>query len=185
MLFRPLLLLTTLAFVLPSHAQFDSSFVRTRLLNNADSLTYAFKTRDWEIYTRYTNPAMIGALGGKREFITYVSEMFSNVPATAWKKYQPGKILQVVRVGKDLQAVIELQSIIEWQGMRATTTDYLIAESWTEGYTWTFFDSQGGRAASTIILPTLSEQLIIPEKIEKVEPLEEQNRPPLKPKTGQ
>jgi hypothetical protein len=185
MLNRLVLLSMLLFFLSPLKAQFDTSYVKTRLLNNADSLAYAFKTRNWDIYTRYTNPSMIGALGGKQAFISYISDMFGTVPVSAWKKYQPGRVLQVIRAGKDLQAVIELHSVIEWQGMRATTTDYLVAESWTEGYTWTFFDSQGDPKASKIILPTLSEQLIIPAKIEKVEPLEEQNRPPLKPKTGQ
>jgi hypothetical protein len=137
----------------------------------ADSLVLGFKTRDWELYSRYSNPTVIGAMGGKYEFIVLVRDMFSKVPDSAWKKYEAGKILQVVRNGKDLQGIIELQSVLEWQGVRVTSTAYMVAESWNNGYTWTFFDSQGDINDARVIIPTLSHELVIPEKKEIMEPL--------------
>lgn len=154
-----------------SLAQFDSSFIKMNIRHCADSLTYGFKTRNWEVFTRYSYPAMIGTLGGTKEFIAYISDMFSQVPDSAWKKYEAGKILQVIKTGGDFQTIIELNSIIEWQGVRITTTSHLVGESWDGGMFWTFFDSQGDVNAAKMIKPDLSEQLIIPKREEKTEPL--------------
>jgi len=154
-----------------SQAQFDTSFIKTNILHCADSLTYGFRTKNWDIFTRYSYPAMVGSFGGVKEFSTYISQVFSQVPDTAWKRYEPGKILQVIKTGGDYQTIIELKTIIEWQSNRITTTSHLIGESWDGGMFWTFFDSQGDRAAARLIKPDLSDQLIIPQREEKREPL--------------
>ena len=154
-----------------SQAQFDTSFIKKNIRHCADSLTYAFKTKDWRIFTRYSYPALVASLGGSGEFSTYIANIFSQVPDTAWKKYEAGKILQVIKTGGDYQAIIELKTIIEWQGNRITSTSHLIGESWDGGMFWTFFDSQGDVRAAKLIKPDLSEQLIVPEREETKEPL--------------
>jgi hypothetical protein len=108
-------------------------------------------------------------MGGKNEFMKYMAMMFEPIPDSAWKQYEPGKILQVIKTEGDLQAVIELKSIIDWQGRRITTVSHLIGESWDGGLFWTFFDSGDNRNSAILIKPDLSEELIIPQKIEKVE----------------
>jgi len=154
-----------------SRAQFDTAFAKASIRRCADSLVYGFKTRDWELFTRYSYPALIGSIGGKAEFINYISQMFMQIPDSAWKKYETGTILQVVKTPGDLQTVIEFKSLIEWQGNRITTTSYMVGESWDGGLFWTFFDSQNDVAIAKLIKPDLSEQLIIPKKNEKVERL--------------
>ena len=103
--------------------------------------------------------------------MNYIGQMFMQMPDSAWKKYEPGNILQVVKTAGDLQAVIEFNSVSEWQGNRVTTTSYMVGESWDGGLFWTFFDSQNDVAIAKIIKPDLSEQLIIPPKNQKVERL--------------
>jgi hypothetical protein len=93
------------------------------------------------------------------------------IPDSAWKKYDAGKILQIIKAGNDLQTIIELNSVIEWQGRRITTTSHLVGESWDGGMFWTFFDSQNDVMAAKQINPNLSTTLIIPKKNEKVEML--------------
>jgi len=154
-----------------SQAQFDTIFIKNNIRHCADSLTYAFKAKDWRIFTRYTYPALVGSLGGSGEFSTYISNIFSQIPDTAWKKYEAGKILQVIKTGGDYQAIIELKTIIEWQGNRITSTSHLIGESWDGGMFWTFFDSQGDVRAAKLIKPDLNEELIIPAREETKEPL--------------
>jgi hypothetical protein len=156
-----------------SHAQFDTAFAKASIRRCADSLTYGFKIKNWELFTRYSYPALIGSFGGKTEFMKYIAMMFSPVPDSAWKQYEPGKILQIIKTGGDLQTVVELKSVIEWQGRRISTTSHLIGESWDGGMFWTFFDSEGDRAAAMLIKPDLSEQLTIPIKNEKAEPVSE------------
>lgn len=159
-------------YSLCGNAQFDISFARQNILRCADSLTQAFKAKDWEKFARYSYPAMIGAMGGKKEFIRQVSQTFMQVPETAWKKYEKGKILQVVKTSNDLEALIELHSVIEWQGTRLLSNSCLIASSWDGGLFWTFFDSQGDRNAAKAIKPDLSNKLMIPAKNEKTEPMD-------------
>jgi hypothetical protein len=164
-----------------SQAQFDTSFIKANIRRCADSLASGFKTRNWELFTRYSYPAMVGTMGGQKEFSTYIEEAFSKLPDSAWKKYEPGKISQVIKTGNDFQAVVELNTILEWQGIKVTATDQLIGESWDGGMFWTFFDSQGDVNAARLINPGLSKQLIIPPKTELKEMLTE----PAKVKSNQ
>lgn len=160
-----------------SHAQFDTAFAKASIRRCADSLVAGFKTKNWELFTRYSYPALIGSMGGKKEFMNYMAMMFSLIPDSAWKQYEPGRILQVIKTGGDLQTVLELNSVIEWQGRRISTVSHLIGESWDGGLFWTFFDSEGDRTSAMLIKPDLSEQLIIPPKKEKEEPLPASPKP--------
>jgi hypothetical protein len=154
-----------------SWSQFDTSFAKNNIRHCADSLASAFKSKNWELFSLYTSPELIGTMGGKNEFIKYIDMMFSPIPDSAWKKFEPGMILQVIKSAGDLQTVIELKSIIEWQGNRTTTVSHLIGESWDGGLFWTFFDSGDDKSAAMQIKPDLSDQLIVPKKIENTEPI--------------
>ncbi len=157
--------------ILCSRAQFDTSFAKANMRRCADSLVYGFKTRDPELFTRYTYPALIGSMGGKDAYIRYISKVFMQIPDSAWKSYETGNILQVVKTARDLQTVIEFKSVIEWNGKRIRTTSYMVGESWNGGLYWTFFDAQNDVMIARQIKPDLSEQLVIPPKNEKVERL--------------
>jgi hypothetical protein len=163
-----------------ANAQFDSSFVKSQISKCADSLAFGFRTRNWDVFARYSNPAMIGTMGGVDAFKQFLSSTFSTIPQNAWKQYKPGSILQVVKSGADLQCVIELNSILEVEDKRVTSKSHLIGQSWDGGIFWTFFDSQNDRVAAKQIKPDLSEVIVIPAKVEdKVDPV---TRPsPLKP----
>lgn len=150
-------------------AQFDTSFIRKNIKQCADSMVHSFKSRNWEKFTRYSYPSVVASLGGAKEFSEYIGNMFSQIPDSAWKKYETGKVLQVIKTDGDYQAIIELKTIIEWDGTRTKATSHLIGESWDGGMFWTFFDSQGDRSAAKQIKPDLSDALIIPPRDEKRE----------------
>lgn len=152
-------------------AQFDSIFIQKNIRHCADSLTLGFRTANWDLFTRYSYPAMVASLGGTKEFSNYISQMFSQVPASAWKKYEPGKILQVLKTGRDYQAIIELNAVLEWEGKLVTSTSHLVGSSWDGGMFWTFFDSQGDVRAARQIMPELDPQLVIPKREEIKTPL--------------
>ena len=171
MIKRLYILLFFLFFFTASYSQFDTAFAKTNIRKCADSLTYGFKTKNWEVFTRYSNPALIGSLGGIKEFMNYMAMMFAPIPDIAWKQYEPGKILQVIKTEGELQAVIELKSVLNWEGRRITTISHLIGQSWDGGLFWTFFDSEGDRTAALVIKPDLSEKLVIPQKKETAEPI--------------
>ena len=163
------ILIFLLLLVGTSRAQFDTSFAKANIRSCTDSLVKAFKTKDWVLFARYSYPALIGSMGGTDAFISYVSTTLGQIPESAWKKYETGRILQVIKTAGDLQAIVEINSVVEWQGKRISSTHHLIAESWDGGLFWTFFDSQNDPIASTFIKPDLSADLVIPKKVEKVE----------------
>lgn len=176
MIKRFIISLSFIFFFCSIHAQFDTTFAKSNIRRCADSLTQAFKTKNWELFTRYSYPALIGTMGGKSEFIQYISLMFSQIPDSAWKQYEPGNILQVIKTGGDLQTVIELKSVLVWEGNRITTVSHLVGESWDGGLFWTFFDSGGDRTSAQLYKPDLNEQIIIPSKFEKSEPIPSQQK---------
>ena len=174
--------LITIALLMPGavNAQFDSSFVRGNLIKCADSMAWGFRARNWEVFARYTNPAIIGSMGGKAEFINFTTGVFGQIPDSSWKVYKPGKVLQLVKSGNDFQSIIELNSVIEWEGRRITAVNHLVGQSWDGGVFWTFFDSQNSQKSATQIKPDLSPDLVVPAKVpEKVEPIRPAS--PLKP----
>lgn len=163
------------------NAQFDTVAVKANMIKCADSMAYGFKTRNWEVFARYTNPSVIGIMGGKAEYVNFITGVFGEVPDSAWKVYQPGKILQLIRTSpSDFQSVVELNSVIVWEGRRITAVTHLVGQSWDGGLFWTFFDSQNSRKSAVQIKPDLSPDLVIPEKVrENVELLYSPS--PLKP----
>ncbi len=152
-------------------SQLDTAFVRQRIRQCADSLATGFLRSDWDLFARYTYPPLIGAIGGKDAFVSKMKESFDEIPDSSWKRYEPGKVLQVIKTPMDIQAVVELHSLIEWRGLRITSTHHLIAESWNGGQHWTFFDSQNDIEKTQQIKRDLSPLLQIPPKQEKVEAL--------------
>ncbi len=175
-----LMLVLVLLVASEVNAQFDSSFVKSQILKCADSLADGFRTRNWDLFARYSNPAMIGTMGGKEEFTRIIAAMFGDIPDNSWKLYKPGQVLQVIKSGADYQCVIEMNSIIEVDGKRVTAKSHLVGQSWDGGIFWTFFDSQNNVLSARQIKPDLSDEIVIPAKVpDKVEPI---TRPsPLKP----
>ena len=153
-----------------SYAQIDTFFVKHNIHRCADSLAHAFKTKNWDLFTTYSYPALIGSLGGVRKFKEYIQETLSVAPDSAWKQYEPGKILQIVKTNRDIQAIIELHTRIAMDSMQISTTTYLVGESWN-GLHWTFFDSRGDRNIALTVKPDLSPELVIPRKKENLESL--------------
>lgn len=184
---RRLLPVLALFATISSHAQFDSSFVKSQISKCADSLAYGFRARNWDVFARYSNPAMIGAMGGLDAFKQVLSSTLSVVPENGWKLYKPGTILQVVKSGSDMQCVVELNSILEVEDKLITSKSHLVGQSWDGGIFWTFFDSQNDRVAAKQIKPDLSEQIVIPAKVEdKMDPVTRPSplKPPVPPSKG-
>jgi len=181
MIKRIYILLSFCSFAMAGKAQFDTSFAKKNIRICADSLAYGFRFRNWDVFARYSNPSMIGMIGGTEAFKQYVAQSFTGVPDSAFKVYKTGKILQVIKTAADMQALIELHSVVEWQNRRITTVSIMIGQSWDGGLFWTFFDSQNDAGMSKAIKPNLSDQLIIPARNEKAEQLNPAT-PPNSPK---
>jgi len=170
MLKKPVIIILTCFWFISASAQLDTFFVKQNIHRCADSLAHAFKTKNWDLFTTYSYPALIGSLGGVQKFKEYIQETLSAAPDSAWKQYEPGKILQIVKTAKDIQTVIELHTRIAMDSMQISTTTYMVGESWNGGQHWTFFDSRGDRSIALTVKPDLSPELVIPSRKEKLEP---------------
>jgi hypothetical protein len=94
------------------------------------------------------------------------------IPDTAIKSIGVGKILQVVKTDQDHQCVVEQNMLMEMQGMRLSSTTYLVGESLNGGKSWTFFDaSTGGAVKPTDLKPNLSPEIKVPEKKQDMKPM--------------
>lgn len=150
--------------------QFDTAYAKSRIRACADSFTMGYLTKNWDLYTRFSYAPLVAKVGGAATYIAIINETRIQTPDSCWKKYEPGSVIQVIKTEGDMQAVIELNSILEFNGERTTTTSHLIAESWDAGYFWTFFDPLNDSSLARFVKPDLSPSIVIPQKKEKTEP---------------
>ncbi|MBL0153740.1 MAG: hypothetical protein IPP93_09705 [Chitinophagaceae bacterium] len=151
--------------------QFDTAYTKNRIRICADSFAMGYLTKNWPLYTRFSYPPLVAKMGGAAEFQSIIRDARTQIPDSCWKKYEPGAVLQVLKTEGDMQAIIELNSILEYNDVRITATSHLVAESWDAGYFWTFFDPLNDSTLARFIKPDLSPSLHIPERKEKMEPL--------------
>ncbi len=138
------------------------------IYRSADSMMAAFKRKDWPTFARYNHPAMMKMMGGRQAFASFIGEQMKQIPDTAIKKLETGKILQVIKTDKDQQCVIEQKMEMHLEGATISNTTYLIGESLDGGKNWTFFDASTKALAPKDIKPDISPELKIPEKKQEV-----------------
>lgn len=148
-----------------------ASEAEKNIYRSSDSMMAAFKRHDWQTFVKYNHPAMTKMMGGHEAFASFIAQQMKQIPDTAIKLLETGKILQIVRTTKDLQCVIEQNMEMRLEGNRITQTSYLVGESLDVGKSWTFFDASVSSLPPATIKPDLSPQLKIPAKRRNVEKL--------------
>jgi hypothetical protein len=142
------------------------------IYRSADSMMTAFKQKDWATFASYNHPAMVKMMGGPDAMVNMIAQQMKQIPDTAIKSIGVGKILQVVKTDQDHQCVVEQNMLMEMQGMRLSSTTYLVGESLNGGKSWTFFDaSTGGAVKPTDLKPNLSPEIKVPEKKQDMKPM--------------
>jgi len=143
--------------------------VEENIYRSGDSMMQAFKAKDWATFAKYNHPTMLKMMGGEQSFIDLLSSQMEQIPDSSIKKLDMGKILQVVKTNTDHQCVVEQNMLMEMDGMRVTSTTYLVGESLNGGKSWTFFDaSNSEQVKPTDIKPNLSAEIKVPQKKQDV-----------------
>lgn len=146
-------------------ARVPANETEAAIYKSADSMTTAFKNRDWKTFVLFTHPAMVRVMGGADGLAFMVQQQMQEVPDSVLKRARIDKVLQVEKVDDELQCVVEENIVMEMDGKRITSTTYLIGESLNQGKSWTFFDaSNTGQIKPLDIKPNLSPGLKIPAK---------------------
>lgn len=167
------LLLSTLlaACAVFCFAQSDTAQIRKNILRSADSMSTAFKSRNWRAVVRFSPKAVIDMGGGEDALVSMTETAMTAIPDSAVKQFYIGPVVQLVQTESDWQCVVEQHLQLVLQGMRITVMSPLIGQSLNGGASWTFFDSKGDEATAKTILPTLSPKIQLPKPIQNVEHL--------------
>jgi nitrate reductase NapAB chaperone NapD len=153
-------------------AQRGANETEKNIYKSADSMMTAFKKKDWQMFAHFNHPAMMKMMGGEENFAAYIQAQMKQIPDTAIKKMDVGKILQVIKTSKDVQCVVEQSMIMVLDNIRISNTSYLVGESLDDGKTWTFFDaSSTGMMTPKDVKPDISPELKIPTKKQDVKQL--------------
>jgi hypothetical protein len=137
--------------------------VERNIYRSGDSMLTAFNRKDWKTFVQFHHPAMIKMMGGVNAYASFVSQQMKQIPDTAVKGVELGKILQVVKTPKDQQCVVEQNMKIFMEGIDLSRTTYLIGESLDNGNTWAFLDATAKSGVTPkAIKPDLSDELKIP-----------------------
>jgi hypothetical protein len=138
------------------------------IYRSADSMMAAFERKDWKTFAHYNHPNMMKMMGGEQAFAAFIGEQMNQIPDTAIRKFEIGKILQVVKTAKDQQCVVEQKMEMQMEGVTIVNRTYLVGESSDGGKNWTFFDASLKALAPKDIKPDISPELKIPEKKQQV-----------------
>jgi hypothetical protein len=137
--------------------------IEQNIYKSGDSMLAAFNRKDWKTFVQYHHPAMIKMMGGVNAYASFVSQQMKQIPDTAVKGAELGKILQVVKTPKDQQCVVEQHMKIMMEGIDLSRTTYLIGESLDNGTNWTFLDATVKSGITPkAIKPDISGDLKIP-----------------------
>jgi hypothetical protein len=146
--------------------------IEENIYRSGDSMMQAFKNKDWSTFAKFNHPAMLKMMGGEEAFAKLLASQMKEIPDTAIKKIEVGKILQIVKTAQDHQCVIEQNMLMEMEQTRITSTTYLVGESLNGGKSWTFFDaSSEGMVKPTDIKPNLSPEIKVPKKKQEIKSL--------------
>lgn len=145
------------------------SAIEEHIVNSADAMFTAFKTKDWKSYAQFIHPGLIASVGGEQAFIQLTEEQMKNIPDSAFKKVSLGKLVQVIQVENGYQCVIEQLMEMQVQNVLLQASIYLIGESDATGKVWKFFDNADQDLdAAKAIMPSIHTSLSIPKRKQQV-----------------
>lgn len=137
--------------------------IEQNIYRSGDSMMAAFKRRDFKTFVKYNHPNMTKMMGGPEAFAAFIEQQMKQLPDTAIKNIEFGKILKVVKTPKDYQCLVEQNLKMEVEGVTLDRTTYLIGESLDKGKTWTFLDASTKSVINPKnIKPDISPELKIP-----------------------
>jgi len=156
-----------------SNAQINStdSLIAKNLKDSAQKMSDLFIAKDYNNYVKFIHPNIISALGGKEKMLSFLKTSLTDMEKQgyAFKSLTIDKAISIIHFDKQLQSIIPQLLEMKTPEGRLTSTSYLLAISNDDGRTWYFADTSG-KPINEIksIIPHLSDQLVVPDKIQPV-----------------
>jgi len=156
-------LLFTLCFLMSSMFVFSQTDVTT----SAQSYVDAFVSQDFEKLFFLTHPNIISMGGGKEYVLEDIKRERTTLGSLGFdfKSGSIGVASEPVSINGELQSVIPINYVIEIQDQKYNSDSSLYAASSDDGETWRFVNlDQYDRASLKAFIPSLSDDIIIPER---------------------
>jgi hypothetical protein len=148
-----------------SRAQTDSASLIAGIRAAADSMTTAFRNKDFITFAHFNNTRLLDLLGGESEFAEFMEKQIELLKDVQFTEMKPGSIIRVVAYKNTHQCIIEQQSELKMEGISVSAVSHLVGLSLDGGKSWRFADANNGtKEEFASILPELSSDLIIPKK---------------------
>lgn len=152
-------------FTCTAMAQLDSAGLVPGIRSAADSMTTAFRNKDFTTFAHFNNSRLLDLLGGEANFASFMEKQMEQLKDVNFREMKPGKIIRVLAYEGTYQCIIEQQSELEMAGQVVSSISHLVGLSVDNGKSWRFADGNNGTKEDfKSILPELSPALMIPKK---------------------
>jgi hypothetical protein len=152
-------------FALISLAQMDSASLVPGIRAAADSMTTAFRNKDFITFAHFNNSRLVELLGGEAEFASFIEKQMESLKEVRFTEMKAGKIIRLVQYQGTYQCIIEQQSEIQMGEMVVSAITHLVGLSLDDGKSWRFADANTGTKEEFLsILPELNPAIRIPLK---------------------
>ena len=146
-------------------AQTDSVGLIAGIRAAADSMTTAFRNKDFITFAHFNNTRLLDLLGGESGFAEFMEKQIELLKDVRFTEMKAGRIIRVLAYNGTHQCIIEQQSEIKMEGIIISSVSHLVGLSVDGGVNWRFADANNGtKEEFASILPELSPALIIPKK---------------------
>ena len=133
----------------------------------AQKMGQLFIEKNYTEYVKYVHPKILSMLGGQDKMIDALKQSIKQTEdeGFTFKNVTIGQPSKIIYTTTDLEAVVPQILELKTKNGRLVSTSYLLSVSKDKGKTWYFIDTSGKTLAQMkSVFPSLSNQLVIPEK---------------------
>ena len=164
------LLLISLFVINFTHAQTnatDTAIAAINLKSSAEKMGRLFIEKNYTQYVKFIHPKILQMAVGQAKIIALLKKSLKDVESQGitFQNVVIGSSSKIIITKTGLQSVVPQLLQLKTKTGLLDATSYLIATSADKGKTWYFIDTSGKTLAQMkSAFPTLSDELVIPEK---------------------
>lgn len=136
------------------------------LQKQADEMANAFKNEDYQLFSYYMYPAVLGKLGGKEKFIEFTKTSMDELKSQGLviEDYSILKVTQILHEPKHIFGVLQTQMKAKMNDKPVTSIGSIVGVSVDKGKNWKFIRVESKEILKSFF-PRLVNKLKIPPDI--------------------
>jgi hypothetical protein len=148
-----------------SKSQTDSASLIPGIRAAADSMTTAFRNKDFTTFAHFNNTRLMDMLGGESGFVEFMEKQIELLKDVSFTEMKAGRVIRVLTCNGTQQCIIEQLSEIKMEGIVVSSVSHLVGLSVDGGKSWRFADANNGtKEEFASIMPELCPTMLIPKK---------------------